>query len=144
MKSFFDFSWSLPPIKLPHISIKGEFSLKPPSVPSFGIEWYKKAMNNPVMFTRPTIFGMDPITGNVRGAGEAGAEIMIGRDTMLGMIKEAVSAESKKDDIVAALFGILELLSSDWLKNTITDVLVNNVKIKWRDRELGRMVRQYD
>lgn len=144
MKSFFDFSWSLPSIKLPHISIKGEFSLKPPSVPSFGIEWYKKAMNNPVMFTRPTIFGMDPITGNVRGAGEAGAEIMIGRDTMLGMIKEAVSAESKKDDIVAALFGILELLSSDWLKNTITDVLVNNVKIKWRDRELGRMVRQYD
>ena len=144
MKSFFDFSWSLPPIKLPHISIKGEFSLKPPSVPSFGIEWYKKAMNNPVMFTRPTIFGMDPITGNVRGAGEAGAEIMIGRDTMLGMIKEAVSAESKKDDIAAALFGILELLSSDWLKNTITDVLVNNVKIKWRDRELGRMVRQYD
>lgn len=144
MKSFFDFSWSLPPIKLPHISIKGEFSLKPPSVPSFGIEWYKKAMNNPVMFTRPTIFGMDPITGNVRGAGEVGAEIMIGRDTMLGMIKEAVSAESKKDDIVAALFGILELLSSDWLKNTITDVLVNNVRIKWRDRELGRMVRQYD
>lgn len=144
MKSFFDFSWSLPPIKLPHISIKGEFSLKPPSVPSFGIEWYKKAMNNPVMFTRPTIFGMDPITGTVRGAGEAGAEIMIGRDTMLDMIKEAVSAESKKDDIVAALFGILELLSSDWLKNTITDVLVNNVKIKWRDRELGRMVRQYD
>lgn len=144
MKSFFDFSWSLPPIKLPHISIKGEFSLKPPSVPSFGIEWYKKAMNNPVMFTRPTIFGMDPITGNVRGAGEAGAEIMIGRDTMLGMIKEAVSAESKKDDIVAALFGILELLSSDWLENTITDVLVNNVRIKWRDRELGRMVRQYD
>lgn len=144
MKSFFDFSWSLPPIKLPHISIKGEFSLKPPSVPSFGIEWYKKAMNNPVMFTRPTIFGMDPITGNVRGAGEAGAEIMIGRDTMLGMIKEVVSAESKKDDIVAVLFGILELLSSDWLKNTITDVLVNNVRIKWRDRELGRMVRQYD
>lgn len=144
MKSFFDFSWSLPPIKLPHISIKGEFSLKPPSVPSFGIEWYKKAMNNPVMFTRPTIFGMDPITGNVRGAGEAGAEIMIGRDTMLGMIKEAVSTESKKDDIVAALFGILELLSSDWLKNTITDVLVNNVRIKWHDRELGRMVRQYD
>lgn len=144
MKSFFDFSWSLPPIKLPHISIKGEFSLKPPSVPSFGIEWYKKAMNNPVMFTRPTIFGMDPITGNARGAGEAGAEIMIGRDTMLGMIKEAVNAESRNDDIVAVLFAILELLSSDWLKNTITDVLVNNVKIKWRDRELGRMVRQYD
>lgn len=144
IKSFFDFSWSLPPIKLPHISIKGEFSLKPPSVPSFGIEWYKKAMDNPVMFTRPTIFGMDPITGNVRGAGEAGAEIMIGRDTMLGMIKEAVNAENKNDDIVAALFAILELLSSDWLKNTITDVLVNNVKIKWRDRELGRLVRQYD
>ena len=47
---------------------------------------------------------------------------MIGRDTMLGMIKEAVSTESKKDDIVL-LFGILQLLSSDWLKNTIMVVL---------------------
>lgn len=93
MKSFFNFSWSLPPLKLPHISISGKFSINPPSVPHFGIEWYKKAMDTPMMFTQPTIFGMNPATGQAKGAGEAGDEVMIGKNTMLNMIQTAVSME---------------------------------------------------
>ena len=95
MKSFFHFSWSLPHLKLPHFSISGKFSLNPPSVPSFGISWYKKAMDNPYLFTKPTVFGMNPQTGQAKGAGEAGDEVMIGKNTMLNMISDAVSENNK-------------------------------------------------
>lgn len=63
IKSFFNFSWSLPKLKLPHFSISGKFSLDPPSIPHFGIDWYAKG----ALFTGPTI-----IPAN--GFGEAGNE----------------------------------------------------------------------
>ena len=86
IKSFFDFNWELPPLKLPHISISGKFSLNPPSVPSFGIEWYKSGgiMND------PTIFGFNPFSGKAMVGGEAGAEAIAPIDTLKQYISEAV------------------------------------------------------
>lgn len=104
IKSFFNFSWSLPSIKLPHFSISGKFSLNPPQIPHFNVSWYKKAMDNPVMFTKPTIFSMNPATGQAKGAGEAGDELMIGKETMLNMIRQAVAEQN------AALLDKLDLL----------------------------------
>lgn len=109
IKGFFNFSWSLPKIKLPHFSISGKFSLNPPQIPHFNVSWYKKAMDNPVMFTKPTIFSMNPATGQAKGAGDAGDEVMIGKETMLNMIRQAVAAENaamlERFDLLISLLG---------------------------------------
>lgn len=104
IKGFFNFSWSLPKIKLPHFSISGKFSLNPPSIPHFSVSWYKKAMDEPYMFTKPTLFDVNPATGTAKGAGEAGDEVMIGKDTMLNMIRQAASLET--GEIVKALYDL--------------------------------------
>lgn len=89
IRGAFNFSWSLPHLSLPHISISGGFSINPPSVPHFGISWYKKAMEDPFLFTRPTLFDVNPITGTAKGAGEAGDEMMYGHSNLMEDIRNA-------------------------------------------------------
>ncbi|WP_447402323.1 phage tail tape measure protein [Lysinibacillus sp. fkY74-1] len=57
--------------KLPRFTLKGEFSLKPPSVPKIGIDWFAKGgiMNS------PTAFGMNG--NNLMVGGEAGREAIL-------------------------------------------------------------------
>ena len=88
LKSIFNFSWSLPQIKLPHFSISGSFSLNPPSIPHFSVQWYRKAMNNGMILNSPTIFGA---SGNhLLGGGEAGPEAVVGVQSLMDMIQNAV------------------------------------------------------
>lgn len=88
LKSLMDFEWKLPNLKLPHITITGELSLSPPSAPHIGIEWYKKAYNNGVLFRQPTV--LQTPTGP-KGFGDGnGAEIVLG----LNKLKELVDSGS--------------------------------------------------
>lgn len=70
VKSLMKFDWSLPKLKLPHLNISGKFSLSPPSVPRFSIDWYA----NGGVFDTPTLFGYGSRLG---GLGEAGAEAVV-------------------------------------------------------------------
>ena len=92
IKNLFNFNWSLPNIKLPHFNVSGSFSLNPPSVPSFGISWYKKAMSDAYMLNGATIFGASG--GNLLGGGEAGSEMIIGTNKLMQMIAQAKGGET--------------------------------------------------
>lgn len=70
IKGFFNFEWHLPKLKMPHINISGEFSLMPPKVPKFSIDWYAKGG----VFDAPTLFNNG---GRLSGLGEAGAEAIV-------------------------------------------------------------------
>lgn len=71
LKGFFNFSWSLPKIKLPHFSISGSFSLNPPSIPKFSVDWYAKGG----VFDKTTLFGYG--NGMIGGLGENGTEAIV-------------------------------------------------------------------
>lgn len=86
IKGFFNFSWSLPSLKMPHFSITGEFSLVPPRVPHVSVDWYAKAMETPILLNGATIFGA--MGGNLLGGGEAGQEVILGLNKLKEMSGE--------------------------------------------------------
>ena len=71
-------------LKIPHINVSGGkapygiggFGKKP----SISVDWYKKAMGNPYLFSDATLFG----------AGESGDEMLYGRKALMRDIAEAV------------------------------------------------------
>ena len=88
IKGFFNFSWSLPKLKMPHVTITGSFSLVPPSVPKFSIDWYAKAMQNGMILNGATIFGA--AGSRLLAGGEAGPEAVVGVSSLVKMIRAAV------------------------------------------------------
>ena len=81
-------------LRLPHFSVSGG---SPPfgiggkgSLPHFSVSWYKKAMENPYLFTDATLFG----------AGEAGDEMMYGKKALMNDITEAVDKSGGKQQNV--------------------------------------------
>lgn len=90
IKNLFDFDWSLPDLKLPHISITEYLD-----VPGLGtipapwgihVDWYAKAYDSPYLFTSPTVM-------NGRGFGDRGnrygGELVYSHDKLMDDIRRA-------------------------------------------------------
>lgn len=145
IKGFFNFRISWPHIPLPHFNIKPNGwnvgDLLKGKIPSLGIKWYAQAMDNPMILDAPTIFGMS--NGQMLGAGEAGAEVVAGRDTLMKMINQA--SNNRADEILDALHRIIALLSDeDRMHDIIVKALNDGSFVVMLDgREVGRIVRKY-
>lgn len=91
IKDFFNFRIELPKIKLPHLqitytpassSIAKFFGIN--NIPHLSIQWYKKAYDNPVMFTSPTVMATP---NGYKGFGDgSGAEIVMGLDKLRQLV----------------------------------------------------------
>lgn len=129
-------------IKLPHFKISGKLSLNPPSIPKINVEWYKDGG----VMTKPTLFGINPATGNVMGGGEAGAEAIAPISTLQQYVSEAVHAET--NGLNYTMEKLLELLGQylpdirDKIDNRVIaldgDRLVNGIADRM-DVKLGAM-----
>ena len=86
--AFSSLKFNLPKIKLPH------FAIDPPGwvigdlvkgiIPKLKIDWYRKAYDNPVMFTSPTVIGTP---NGYKGFGDgSGAEIVMGLDKLRELV----------------------------------------------------------
>lgn len=83
-------------MKLPHFSVSGKapFGIGGKGVkPSISVSWYKKAMQQPYLFSNATFFG----------AGERGDEMLYGRSALLKDIATAVGGNSGQ--IVMNVYG---------------------------------------
>lgn len=97
-------------IKTPHFKFSGSMNpmeWKDKGVPTISVEWYKKAMDNPMILRQPTAFGMSP-NGSIRAGGEAGDEVVSGADTLMNMISNAVS--NNNASLIDRLQAIIEIL----------------------------------
>lgn len=100
IKNLFRFDWKLPDIKLPHFKINGgrwPYGLGGQGTfPSISVEWYRRAYENPMMFTRPTVMATP---GGMKGFGDGhGAEIVLG----LNKLRELVGASGVTVNVYAS------------------------------------------
>lgn len=119
IKGFFaGISLKLPHIKLPHFSISGHFSLAPPSVPHLSIDWYKKAMNKPMLLNGATIFGSKG--GHLLGGGETGPEVIMGLDTLQNMTAGA------NGDLLSVMNRIVAIMDAYFPKFSETSIVLDS------------------
>lgn len=101
IKNMFNFTISFPHISLPHFSWSWN-DLGLIKIPNISVEWYKKAYDQPYLFSSPTVIGN-------RGFGDGnGSEMVYGKDSLMKDIRQAMSSVASDTPIVITVQSILD------------------------------------
>ena len=80
--------FEFPKIKLPHFSVTSGKTVLGVTLPKISVDWYRKAYDNPYLFTEPTIV-------NGKGFGDGnGGEIVYGREQLMRDIAQATTGNT--------------------------------------------------
>ena len=146
LKNALKFDWSLPKLKLPHISVSGGEApygiAGKGKLPSFSIEWYKKAYDNAMVLSSPTIFGFD---GNrLLGGGDGnGNEIVAGESHLMNLIGQVVEYKTAgQNQQIIALLSALLTATVDGNEEMVRAVM-SDKHFAIGDREFARLVKTY-
>ena len=141
IKGIMNFEWKLPKIKLPHFKASGEWSLVPPKVPKFSVDWYAKGG----ILNGPTIFGMN---GNTAlGGGEAGKEAVLPIDLLKTYIRDEMQANNYAlarliAEALSELTFVVEnniTLGDKKLADLLVDAIIKKMSqsVKWKKGAVG-------
>ena len=147
IKSAFDISLKLD-IKLPHVSVHGGTAPYgiggKGTLPSFSVEWYKKAYDKAMILNDPTIFGYSAASGKMLGGGDGnGNEVVAGESHLMNLIGQVVEnkAAGQNDRIIEILIAILHAITGG--NEELLRALLSGQKIVLNEREFARAVRTY-
>lgn len=76
--------FEFPKIKVPHFKVSSGKTVLGVTLPKISVEWYRKAYENPYLFTQPTV-----VNGRGFGDGGGSGEIVYGRDQLMRDIAQA-------------------------------------------------------
>lgn len=147
IKSAFDISLKLD-IKLPHVSVHGgeaPYGIGGKgTLPSFSVEWYKKAYDKAMILNDPTIFGYSAASGKMLGGGDGnGNEVVAGESHLMNLIGQVVESKTagQNDRIIEILLAILNAITGG--NEELLHALLSGQKIVLNEREFARAVRTY-
>ena len=144
IKGFFNFKFKWPDLPMPHFRVSPSGwkvgDLLKGSIPKLGIDWYAKAMENPMIMNKPTIFGYDASTGQLMGGGDAGSEVVTGTGTLMEMIASVVA--SKNTDLINVLVKILAAITGmdENMASNLREAM-EGTTFEVDRREFGRLVK---
>ena len=89
MKNAMNFTFPKPYLRLPHISVHGDWNFETKKVPKFSVQWYAKGG----IMTNPTAFGMNG--NNLMVGGEAGPEAILPIDTLFDKMNDMFDTQNQ-------------------------------------------------